>query len=40
MIVVGSEAEAAADPPPETLAWFVTLVGAFAATFTVTVIGE
>jgi hypothetical protein len=34
----GSVALALAEPPPETLTWLVTAGGAFAATFTVTVI--
>ena len=38
VIVVGSLAVLELDPPPETVALFVTLEGAFAATFTVTVI--
>jgi hypothetical protein len=38
-IVVGSAVLAVADPPSETLTWFVTWGGAFEATLTVTVIG-
>src|ERR1035437_7996527 len=39
-IVVGSVALAwSATPPPSTVAWLVTLAGAFAATFTVSVMG-
>ena len=38
MIVVGLEAVAAGESPPDTLTLLVTLAGAFAATFTVTVI--
>ena len=35
---VGSLAPALADPPPDTITWLVTREGAFAFTFTVTVI--
>jgi hypothetical protein len=38
MIVVGSVAVLELDPPPETVALFVRLEGAFAVTSTVTVI--
>ena len=40
MIVVESLALAVAEPPPETLTWFTWGDVAFAATFTVTVMGE
>jgi hypothetical protein len=38
LIVVASLALALAAPPPDTLTWLITWDGAFAATFTVTVI--
>jgi hypothetical protein len=37
-MVVASPATAVPEPPPETPAWFVTLPGALAATFTATAI--
>ena len=37
VMVVGSEAAAVTEPPPDTLAWFVTCDGAFDATLTVAV---
>jgi hypothetical protein len=39
MMVVGSLYPAEADPPPDTATWLVTCDAAFAASFTVTVIG-
>jgi len=38
-IVVESEAEAGADPPPDTFAWLIWGEVAFPATFTVKVMG-
>jgi hypothetical protein len=37
---VTSDVVAVAEPPPETLAWLVSVAGALAATLTVTVIAE
>jgi hypothetical protein len=38
-MLVGSEALALAEPPPDTVAWLVKLVGALAATWTLTETG-